>query len=152
MRKHRLCMSKSLIAYDRSSAEISCTSTFRLPNPEKLAQDEKLPWLSRTLALYGELKQVQYKELVARWYRSAGKPLLKAALVRGAGPRPLAPGAAHPPLVPRRQASALVTRAVRSTGFLAPATGFARPRPPLRDRPCIRIRGRSTASLVDVNE
>ncbi|MFY0570122.1 transposase [Archangium lansingense] len=35
-----------------------------------------------TLTLYGERKQVQYKELVARWYRSAGKPLLKIVIVK----------------------------------------------------------------------
>jgi len=39
-------------------------------------------WLSMTLTLYGERKQVQYKELVARWYRSAGKSLLKIVIVR----------------------------------------------------------------------
>lgn len=58
------------------------TKDIPLPKPEKLARDEKLPWLSMTLALYGELKQVQYKELVARWYRSAGKPLLKIVSVK----------------------------------------------------------------------
>ena len=58
------------------------TKDILLPKPAKLAQDEKVPWLSMTLTFYGELKQVQYKELVARWYRSAGKPLLKIVIVK----------------------------------------------------------------------
>jgi hypothetical protein len=58
------------------------TRDIRLPNPEKIARDKKVPWLCMTLTFYGELKQVQYKELVARWYRSAGKPLLKSSSSR----------------------------------------------------------------------
>lgn len=58
------------------------TRDIRLPNPEKIARDKKVPWLCMTLTFYGELKQVQYKELVARWYRSAGKPLLKIVIVK----------------------------------------------------------------------
>jgi hypothetical protein len=58
------------------------TKDIPLPKPEKIARDEKVPWLSMTLCFYGELKEVQYKELVARWYRSAGKPLLKIVIVK----------------------------------------------------------------------
>lgn len=58
------------------------TKDIALPKPAKLARDKKVPWLSMTLTFYGELKLVQYKELVARWYRSAGKPLLKIVIVK----------------------------------------------------------------------
>jgi hypothetical protein len=58
------------------------TKDIRLPTPSKLARDKKVPWLSMSLTFYGEPKQVQYKELVARWYRSAGKPLLKIVIVK----------------------------------------------------------------------
>jgi hypothetical protein len=58
------------------------TKDILLPKPAQLARDEKVPWLSMTLSFYGALKQVQYKELVARWYRSAGKPLLKIVIVK----------------------------------------------------------------------
>ncbi len=58
------------------------TKGIALPKPAKLARDKKVPWLSMTLTFYGELKLVQYKELVARWYRSVGKPLLKIVIVK----------------------------------------------------------------------
>jgi hypothetical protein len=54
----------------------------RLPSPAQVARNKKWPWLTLTLTLYGQRQQVQYKELVARWYRSAGKPLLKIVIVK----------------------------------------------------------------------
>jgi hypothetical protein len=58
------------------------TKDILLPKPEKIARDDNHPWLTMTLTLYGAPTQVQYKELVARWYRSAGKPLLKIVIVK----------------------------------------------------------------------
>ncbi len=58
------------------------TRDIRLPTPERIARDAKVPWCSMTVTLYGESKVLQYKELVARWYRSAGKPLLKIIIVK----------------------------------------------------------------------
>jgi len=54
----------------------------RLPNPAQVARSKKWPWLTLCLTLYGQRKHLQYKELVARWHRSAGKPLLKIVIVR----------------------------------------------------------------------
>jgi hypothetical protein len=58
------------------------TGDIRLPNPAQVARSTQWPWYTLTLTLYGERKHLQYKELVARWYRSAGKPLLKIVIVR----------------------------------------------------------------------
>jgi hypothetical protein len=58
------------------------TKDIPLPKPEKLARDKNIPWLSMTLPLYGKQTQVQYKELVARWPRPAGKALLKIVIVQ----------------------------------------------------------------------
>ena len=58
------------------------TKDIPVPKPEKLAQDESIPWLSMTLNLYGKQTQVHYKELVARWSYPAGKTLLKIVIVR----------------------------------------------------------------------
>jgi hypothetical protein len=58
------------------------TKDIPLPKPEQLARDKSLPWLSMTLTLYGKQTQVQYKELVARWTRPAGKTLLKIVIVQ----------------------------------------------------------------------
>lgn len=58
------------------------TGDIRLPNPAQLAASKQWPWHTLTLTLYGERKLLQYKEVVASWHRSAGKPLLKILIVR----------------------------------------------------------------------
>jgi hypothetical protein len=54
----------------------------RLPNPAQLARSKKCPWNTLLLTLYGQPQHLQYKELVACWSRSVGKPLLKIVIVR----------------------------------------------------------------------
>jgi hypothetical protein len=58
------------------------TGDVRLPNPAQVARQKKWLWRTLTLTLYGQPKHLQYKELVASWQRSAGKPLLKILIVR----------------------------------------------------------------------
>jgi hypothetical protein len=58
------------------------TGDMRLPNPAQVAGRKKWPWRTLCLTLYGQPKHLQYKEVVASWHRSAGKPLLKILIVK----------------------------------------------------------------------
>jgi hypothetical protein len=53
-----------------------------LPKPHQLAADSRVPWQRMTARLYGQEQGVQFKQLVARWYRVAGKRELKIVIVK----------------------------------------------------------------------
>jgi hypothetical protein len=52
-----------------------------LPKPERVAQDERRPWQSTQLVLYGRKTTVRYKTLTAQWYRACGTRLLRIVVV-----------------------------------------------------------------------
>jgi hypothetical protein len=53
-----------------------------LPKPHKLAVDERVPWQTTTLCLYGRQQAVSYKTLVAQWYRACGTRRLRVVVVQ----------------------------------------------------------------------
>lgn len=53
-----------------------------LPKPEKLARNDRVPWLSCKAFLYGKLQSVQYKTIDAQWYRACGSRLVRIVIVR----------------------------------------------------------------------
>jgi hypothetical protein len=61
-----------------------------VPKPEALARDATLPWQRVTAWLYGQSRQVDCKQVVARWRSAAGERMLKVVIVRTTGgSRPL---------------------------------------------------------------
>jgi hypothetical protein len=52
-----------------------------LPKPERVAQDERRPWQTTELLLYGRKTVVRYKTLTAQWYRACGTRLLRIVVV-----------------------------------------------------------------------
>ncbi len=56
-----------------------------LPKPEKLARNERVPWLRCRAHLYGRQRVIQYKSMDAQWYRGAGGALVRIVIVRVVG-------------------------------------------------------------------
>jgi hypothetical protein len=52
-----------------------------LPKPERIAQDDRRPWMTCELFLYGRKTTVRYKTLCAQWYRACGTRLLRIVIV-----------------------------------------------------------------------
>jgi hypothetical protein len=53
-----------------------------LPKPEQLFDDDRSPWQTANLVLYGRSTVVRFKTLQAQWYRGAGTRLGRIVLVR----------------------------------------------------------------------
>lgn len=53
-----------------------------LPKPEKLASNERVPWLTCKALLYGKRQTVHYKTIDAQWYRACGTRLIRVVVVR----------------------------------------------------------------------
>ena len=49
--------------------------------PQKLAADGRSRWQTTTADLYGQLRTVRYKTLVAQWYRATGTRILRIVVV-----------------------------------------------------------------------
>lgn len=61
-----------------------------VPKPEALARDSARPWQRLTAWIYGQARQVDCKEVVARWRSATGERMLKVVIVRmTGGSRPL---------------------------------------------------------------
>ena len=57
-----------------------------LPKPENLAKDEKTPWQTCTVVLYGgKTSEVKYKTMCGQWYRACGTRLLRIVIVQCTG-------------------------------------------------------------------
>ena len=52
-----------------------------LPKPQKLAHDESWPWQRCEANLYGQRKEVKYKEICGQWYQACGTRLLRIVIV-----------------------------------------------------------------------
>jgi hypothetical protein len=60
------------------------------PKPQALARHTRTPWQQARARLYGEERQVRFKEVVARWRSASGKRMLKVVVVQlEGGSRPL---------------------------------------------------------------
>jgi hypothetical protein len=59
-----------------------CVRGQGLPKPEALAKDERQPWQSCEVELYGTRRKVEYKTCCAQWYRACGARLLRVVVVR----------------------------------------------------------------------
>lgn len=53
-----------------------------LPKPAALANSKACPWQTCKANLYGKVRTVHYKTLVAQWYRACGARLLRIVIVR----------------------------------------------------------------------
>jgi DDE superfamily endonuclease len=53
-----------------------------LPKPQTLAGDNRVPWQTCEANLYGDTREVHYKELCAQWYRACGVRLLRIVIVK----------------------------------------------------------------------
>lgn len=56
-----------------------------LPKPAAVAASDEAPWRKCTATLYGKVRVVHYKTLVAQWYRACGSRLLRIVIVRADG-------------------------------------------------------------------
>lgn len=54
----------------------------RLPSPEELAQNNRVPWKRFHADLYGRRRMVRYKAIEAQWYRAFSGKLLRVVVVR----------------------------------------------------------------------
>jgi len=54
----------------------------RLPTPEALAKDPRIPWIGYHVMLRGRFQVVRSKTLCAQWYRACGVRLLRIVVVR----------------------------------------------------------------------
>jgi len=54
----------------------------RLPTPAQMAQDEGIPWRPATVRIYGRDQIVEYKTVVAQWYRVCHALPLRVVIVR----------------------------------------------------------------------
>jgi hypothetical protein len=52
-----------------------------LPKPERIAQDDRRPWLTCKVFIYGRKTTVRYKTLCAQWYRACGTRLMRIVIV-----------------------------------------------------------------------
>ena len=55
-----------------------------LPKPERLASNDKRPWLTCRATTYGKTHSVRYKTLDAQWYRACGTRLIRMVVVPSA--------------------------------------------------------------------
>jgi hypothetical protein len=54
----------------------------RLPKPEALARNDRVPWQTCKAELYGRIRTVHFKTLDAQWYHVCGARLLRVVVVR----------------------------------------------------------------------
>lgn len=66
----------------RSRAGRPLTADLPVPSPERIAASKLIRWKRVAVRIYGREQKLLVKEFCARWYRAAGKRMLKVVIVK----------------------------------------------------------------------